>query len=292
MVLAERNLSGKTYIVTGANAGIGFETARALAAKSGRVIVACRSEDKADETAARIKALHADATVESGVLDLASFESIRAFVDALKIERLDGLVGNAGVIHNDYRETQEGHEMTVGVCHIGHFLLTSLLMPQLRAAAAETGDARVIMVASESHHQPAKLQFNRFLLSKDNYKFMVAYGQAKLCNVLFANEFDRRFAGDGIRACSLHPGTMVTTGIARNTALGRFAMAILTPFTKNPHQGAATSVYCAAYGDPQEIGGVYFSDCKPKKMSREAASPDVASKLWDMSEEWCGKFGG
>jgi WW domain-containing oxidoreductase len=291
-VLENKGLTGKTMIVTGANTGIGFEAARSLAAKGANVIMACRNTEKGEIAASEIRQRHKDVQISIGALDLASFDSIKAFVSNLGVDQIDALICNAGVIHNDYRDTTEGFEVTVGVCHIGHFLFTSLLMPQLRAAVNNNGEARVVMVASESHRQPAKLSFDKFPLKKDNYAFMTAYGQAKLCNILFANELNRRYVSEGITACSLHPGTMITTGIARNTMLGTIAMKLLSPFTKNPNQGAATTVYCAAYADPNEIGGVYFSDCAPKKMTREAANPETAKRLWSMSEGWCGSFGG
>jgi WW domain-containing oxidoreductase len=246
--------------------------------------------DTGQDAVQRVRRENPKAQVEMMPLDLASFESVRVFAASLTADKIDALICNAGVIHNDYRQTAEGFEMTVGVCHIGHFLLTSLLMPRLKVAAATNGEARVIMVASESHRQPAKLNFEKFPLNEDNYAFMTAYGQAKLCNVLFANELNRRYSDAGITACSLHPGTMITTGIARNTKLGTIAMKILSPFTKSPAQGAATTVYCAAYANTDEIGGVYFSDCKPKTMTSEAANPDTAKRLWGMSEEWCGEF--
>lgn len=290
-VLDGKDLSGKTIVVTGANTGIGFEATRSLAAKGAHVIMACRNTETGDLAVNKIREKYESASTCVKELDLASFESIKAFAAKLDIDQIDALICNAGVIHNDYRETAEGYEITVGVCHIGHFLLTSLLMPKLRAAANDKGEARVVMVASESHRQPAKLNFDKFPLTQDNYAFMTAYGQAKLCNVLFANELNRRYADEGITACSLHPGTMITTGIARNTMLGTIAMKLLSPFTKNPNQGAATTVYCAAYADVSEIGGVYFSDCKPKPMTKEAANPDTAKRLWEMSEGWCGEFG-
>ncbi len=290
-VLAGKDLTGKTMIVTGANTGIGFEAARSLAMKGAHVIMACRNTEKGEVAASVIRQRYKDAQISVGTLDLTSFDSIKAFATTLDVNKVDTLICNAGVIHNDYRETAEGFEMTVGVCHIGHFLLTSLLLPKLQAAVQKNDAARVVMVSSESHRQPAKLNFDKLPLSQGSYAFMTAYGQAKLCNVLFANELNRRYASEGITACSLHPGTMITTGIARNTVLGTIAMKLLSPFTKNPNQGAATTVYCAAYAEVGDIGGVYFSDCAPKKMTKEAENPDVAGRLWEVSEGWCGAFG-
>ena len=116
---------------------------------------------------------------------------------------------------------------------------------------------------------------------------MVAYGQAKLCNVLMANELQRRYGARGLSACSLHPGTLVTTDIGRNSVAIEFFMKIISPFTKTPNQGAATSVYCAVHEPAEEIQGLYFSNCKAVKSSVEANDPTVAAKLWELSEAWC-----
>ena len=116
---------------------------------------------------------------------------------------------------------------------------------------------------------------------------MVAYGQAKLCNVLFANELQRRYGDQGMTACSLHPGTLVTTEIGRNSILMAVLMKLISPFTKTPNQGAATSVYCATYAPAVDLQGQYFSHCQNVRSSKEANDPVPAKRLWDLSEQWC-----
>ena len=143
-----------------------------------------------------------------------------------------------------------------------------------------------MLVSSESHRMPKTLDFQRFPLTRDDFSTWTAYGQAKLANVLMANELQRRYAQQGLSACSLHPGTLVTTEIGRGSAFMRIMMKLISPFTKSPNQGAATTVYCAVEPNPKAIGGLYFSHCQPAPMSTEAANEAVAKRLWDLSEAW------
>ena len=280
-VLAGRDLSARNILVTGCNAGIGFETARALAAGGAHVVVACRDQPKADATAARIRERHPQARLTALALDLASFQSIRAAAASLAVDQLHALVCNAGLYANSYAETEDRIERTVGVCHFGHFLLTSLLMDKLRAAAP----GRVVMVSSESHRTPAQLRFEHFPLSASRYKPLLAYGQAKLCNVLFANELTRRHQHEGVYANSLHPGTMVATSIQRDSVGAKLLTLAMWPFSKTIAQAAATSVYCATAPELERRGGSYFVDCQERRMSREAEDAQVATRLWALSEE-------
>ncbi len=281
-VLADLDLSGKLAIVTGANTGIGFEAARALAAAKARVIFACRSEATGQAAVKRTLQLHPGCQAEFLPLDLASAGSIIKFAELLSDEKIDMLVCNAGLIATKYEQTGEGLEKTVGVCHYGHFLLTKLLMSRL----LKSGTPRVVMVSSESHRSPKKLDFDRFPLTLENFSMMIAYGQAKLANVLMANELQRRYGTQGLTACSLHPGTLITTDIGRQAVWMRVLMVLISPFTKSPNQGAATSVYCATEADPNKVAGLYFQDCQPARMSREAQDEEVARKLWEISENW------
>lgn len=278
-VLAGIDLAGKNIVITGANIGIGYESARALAAAGARVIFACRSIEKGEAAVANAKLAHPGCLAEFVQLDLASFESIKNFSKQLSLATIDVLICNAGIFSRKYSQTVEGFEMTVGVCHFGHFLLTHLLMDRLLAA----NKPRVVMVSSESHRTPKKLNFDKFPLNKDQFSSLTAYGQAKLANVLFANELQRRYAGKGLTACSLHPGTFVTTNIAGDNIL----MKLISPFTKNPNQGAATTVFCAINAKEEDIAGQYLSHCKINRSTKEANNLDVASKLWALSEDVC-----
>jgi WW domain-containing oxidoreductase len=281
-VLAGKDLKGQTIIVTGANTGIGYETARSLAAAGARVIFACRNTNAGKAAVAKARAQHPGCRAEFINLDLASRSNIKKFCASFDAEKIDVLICNAGLAPTQYLETEDGIESTVGICHFGHFLLTSILMPRLLAADSP----RVVMVSSESHRMPAKLDFERFPLNRNNFKFMVAYGQAKLCNVLFANELQRRYGPQNLTACSLHPGTLITTEIGRNSTLMSILMKLISPLTKTPNQGAATTVFCATHDPAEDLQSRYFSHCQEVKSSTEAKDPVVAGKLWELSEAW------
>ena len=281
-VLEGVDVSGRTVLVTGANVGIGFETARALAAHGAHVTLACRDATKGEAAAGRIRAKHPSAEVEVRTLDLASLGSVRQFAEALPDAPLDVLVANAGVFGGGYRETADGFEWTVGVCHVGHFLLVELLLDRLEAG----GGGRVVMVSSEGHKSPRTLDFDNFPQTREGFAPMAAYGQAKLCNILHAKELQRRYGDRGITAFSLHPGTLVPTAIGRNSLVARILIQAIRPFTKSLAQGAATSVLCAVHPAVADLGGEYFSDCRIARPSREAESEATAERLWEISEEW------
>lgn len=279
-VLAGRDLSGRSWLVTGCNSGIGFETARALAAHGAEVVLGCRDLAKAQGAAHAIRALHPQASLTPLALDLGSFAGIRAACASFPLDVLHGLVCNAGLYSTRYAQTVDGIERTVGVCHFGHFLLVKGLLDRLRKGAP----ARVVMVSSESHRYPARLSLARFPLDADHFRPLVAYGQAKLCNVLFANELTRRHQHEGIYANALHPGALIYTSIPRESLRTKLLFLAARPFTKSVAQGAATSVYCATAPELERVGGRYFKDCREAPMSQGAADPRAAEQLWKLSE--------
>jgi WW domain-containing oxidoreductase len=281
-VVAGIDLSGKTIVVTGANTGIGEATARTFAGAGARVVYACRQVASGEAAAARARAEYAGCRAEVAALDLASFASIQRFAAQFDGSHIDALVCNAGLAMTTYAETAEGFERTVGVCHIGHFLLTRLLMPRLLASATP----RVVMVSSTSHRSPATLDFARLPMTSANFDGLAAYGQAKLCNVLMAKALQNRYATRGLTACALHPGTLVTTDIARNSKLLGALMLLVSPFTKNTLQGAATSVFAVVHEPAGDIAGQYLQDCHVASCSAEANDPAVARRLWQASEQW------
>lgn len=286
-VLENKDLTGKTAMVTGANGGIGFETARALAAAGARVILACRNPKLGEQAISRIQRAHPHASVELVLLDLASPASVRACANNLReheaLSQLDILICNAGSMSTQYQLTEDGIERTVAVCHLGHFLLCQELLAMLLRAPAP----RVVMVSSESHKYPFKLDFDNLLVSKKQNAITAfnAYGQAKLCNALMALELQQRYGAKGLTACAVHPGALVTTGFGNGSWLTRLAFKVASPFTKTPNQGAATSVMCATHDNNEDIAGGYFSHCRPARRSKEAANPAVAKRLWDFSEQ-------
>lgn len=280
-VVVEMDLRGRRMIVTGANTGIGFETARALAAAGATVVLACRDEAKAAQAVERIRGAHPAADAVAATLDLASFRSIQDFAAGLGEAPIDVLIANAGLATTDFSTTEDGIERTVGVCHFGHFLLTRLLISRLLAAASP----RVVMVSSESHRAPRHLDFDRFPMTDGNFRGLVAYGQAKLCNVLFARALQARYGGRGLMACSLHPGTLVTTDIGRGNAFFGLLMRLVSPFTKSSSQGAATSVWAAVHEPASELAGAYLRDCGIAASTPESRDAATAERLWERSDE-------
>src|SRR5687767_538242 len=187
------DLAGRTIVVTGANSGLGYEGARAFAAKGADVVMACRNAEKGAGARAKIVAAHPGARVEVMALDLASLASVRRFAEELsaRVERIDVLCNNAGVMALPRRETTDGFEMQIGTNHFGHFALTGLLLPKLLA----TPGARVVTQSSGAH-RGGRMDFDD-LHARRRYRKWAVYCQSKLANLLFAFELDRRFRAKG-----------------------------------------------------------------------------------------------
>ena len=278
--------SGRTAVVTGANSGIGFETARALAAKGARVVLACRNEEKGRDAGRRLRAAVPGADARFEPLDLGALASVRRFAEKLAAEerRLDLLVNNAGVMMPPYGKTADGFETQIGTNHLGHFALTGLLLPLLRA----TAKARVVSVSSLAHFWGA-IAFDD-LQSERSYNATRAYGQSKLANLLFARELQRRFETAGVDALSAaaHPGS-TRTELQRHSGLMN---AIVAVFSQQPPEGALPSLYAATAPDVR--GGEYFgpsgfAGClgPPGRARSSPRANDAAAarRLWDVSEE-------
>lgn len=282
-------LHGKTVIITGGNTGIGKETAIDLAKRGARVILACRSQSKGDNAVKDIIQASSNKNVVFRSLDLASFKSIKQFAANIhkNEERLDILINNAGVLMCPYTETEDGYEMQFATNHLGHFLLTHLLLNKLKVCAP----SRIVVVSSIVHFY-GKIDFDN-LLGKKKYKPFAAYTQSKLANVLFAYELAKRLRGTGVTANSLHPG-VVNTNIARHFSLLKNKMIratllfFLWPIHKTPQNGAQTSIYCAVDPSLNNVSGRYFTDCCQKKCAEQGCDDGVARKLWEISEEMVG----
>lgn len=286
-IIAGHDLTGRTIVVTGANTGIGEPTARALASAGARVIYACRRRETGEAAVARARREFPSCQAEFAELDLASLASVRRFAESLDAERIDALVCNAGLSRLDFATTEDGFEQTVGVCHIGHFLLARLLMQRLLAAPAP----RVVMVSSTSHTMPPKLDFANFPMQRETYKGMTAYGQAKLANVLMAKSLHRRYGERGLVACALHPGTLITTDIGRHSAVIGLLMRLVSPFTKSPAEGAASTVWAVVHEPAGELAGQYIKECRVDRSSPESNDPAVAERVWALSESWVERAG-
>ena len=286
------DLAGKNALVTGANTGLGKETARVLALRGARVTMACRDMLKAETTRNEILAVGNGAIDNDQLyvhqLDLNSLDATRESADAFRArgEPLHILVNNAGIMIPMERRTEDGFEAHFGINHLGHFLFTNLLLDSLQAADR----ARVVMVSSAAM-AAASLTPSLDDLNWQSRKFsgMRAYGDSKLMNLLFAREFNRRYAEQGIVANALHPG-VIGTELARDQSLPFMLLGLVAwPFMKSVAQGAATSVQLAAHPDYAERGGLYLAHCREKQPDhRLGTDDDAAARLWDISAELVG----
>jgi NAD(P)-dependent dehydrogenase (short-subunit alcohol dehydrogenase family) len=277
-------MQGKTVLITGGNSGIGRETAVALAQAGATVAFTSRDSAKGEVAAADIRERSgADVTLLS--LDLASFASIRACAAAFleRYEELDVLINNAGLILSERTETKDGFETTFGVNHLGHFLLTQLLLDRVKASAP----ARIINVASRAHRFARNgLDFDDLQMAK-GYGGMQAYGRAKLANIYFTRELARRLEGTGVTANAVHPGT-VATGFARDgdvRALFSWLVVLAKPFLRSPEKGAETSIYLASSPEVEGVTGKYFVDSHEAEPTAIALDDNAARRLWDISDE-------
>nr|XP_020657362.1 WW domain-containing oxidoreductase [Pogona vitticeps] len=288
-ILQGRDMSGKTVIITGANSGIGFETAKSLALHGAHIILACRNMVRANEAVQRILEEWHKAKAEAMTLDLASLQSIRDFADAFisKNLPLHVLICNAAVFGLPWQLTEDGLESTFQVNHLGHFYLIQLLKDVLCRSAP----ARVVMVSSESHRfteindSSGKLDFNMLSPPKKEYWAMLAYNRSKLCNILVSNELNRRLSPCGVISNAVHPGNMMYSSLHRNWWVYTLLFTLARPFTKSMQQGAATTVYCATAPELQGLGGMYFNNCCRCLPSLEAQNDLTAAALWELSEK-------
>jgi NAD(P)-dependent dehydrogenase (short-subunit alcohol dehydrogenase family) len=247
-------------------------------------VLTARDEAKGANAADRIQARGGPGTVEVAPLDLASFASIRRFARdvAPPLGPLEVLVNNAGLVQLDHSVTEDGFETTFGVNHLGHFLLTTLLLDQLRAGAP----ARVVVVASLAHRSARQgLDFDD-LQSERGYSPIGVYNRSKLANIYFTRELARRLAGSGVTANSLHPG-FVASRFGRDGDgghLGNIVMTLARPFAISPARGARTSVYLASSPEVADVTGKYFAHCREARPSRVATDDDAARRLWSVSE--------
>ncbi|KAJ3598206.1 hypothetical protein NHX12_001717 [Muraenolepis orangiensis] len=282
-------LDGKTVLITGANTGIGKETARDMARRGARVVMACRDLTRAERAAEEVRLSTGNGNVVIRHLDLASTCSVKQFAKEFldSEERLDILINNAGIMMCPKWLTEDGFETQLAVNHLGHFLLTNLLLPKLRSSTP----SRVVTVSSLAH-EGGKMDFDDLFFAKRPYSAMTSYKQSKLANVLFSRELARRMKGTGVTALSLHPG-VIRTELGRHIEswfplLGVLLTAPSMLLMKTPSQGAQTTIYCAVTPGLENLSGGYFSDCKEKRAAEVARDNDAARKLWDVSTQLVG----
>eukprot|EP00803_Ostreobium_quekettii_P006078 evm.model.scf_1342EXC.2 EVM.evm.TU.scf_1342EXC.2 scf_1342EXC:21685-25373(-) len=287
---------GMVVIVTGPYVGIGLETVRALAERGAEVVMAGRSQAKGEAAIARIRKGDPKAKLRFLNLDLSSLASVAAFVDDFRGLGLTGvnvLVNNAGIMEPPFGLSEDGHEMQFASNHLGHFLLTRLLMPELLAGAKSAGAAsRVVNISSCLHHVTYEggLRFGR-LDDRDGYDAKRSYGQSKLANVLFTRELEARMreAGSPVTAMCCHPG-VIPTQLTRHhnwlyRILLRHVFSHFLPSYRGIPQGAATQVYLCTTKSVK--GGEYYMDCSILPTSRYAVNRAMAKKLWEVSEDMC-----
>jgi NAD(P)-dependent dehydrogenase (short-subunit alcohol dehydrogenase family) len=283
-------MKGKTVVITGGNTGIGKEAAVGLAEQGARVIITSRDPARGEAAVAEIRErTGADGEVEVMTLDLASLASIREFAAALgrRQDHLDVLLNNAGAVLLQRQVTADGFERTFGVNHLGHFVLTDLLLDQLRASAP----ARVVNVSSRAHKSAKTGLDFEDLQAERKYQPFLVYGRSKLANIYFTRELARRLEGTGITTNSLHPG-FVRSDFGRDGDLGKGLGVGITIaqrlFAIGPKRGARTSIYLASSPDVDDVSGKYFVRCKPAAISKAAADDAAARRLWSASEELVG----
>jgi retinol dehydrogenase-12 len=269
----------RTFLVTGANTGIGRATATGLARQGGRVFVASRSREKGEDVVAGLRASTGNEEVFYLPLDLADLDSVRACASAFlaRGEPLHGLVNNAGVVRARGL-TKQGFELMFGVNHLGHFVLTNALLGCLTASAP----ARVVTVSSDSHYAAHEIDFEALRQPERGITGMHGYGVSKLCNVLFTQELARRTAGSGVTTYAVHPG-VVASDIWRRVPWPIRPLMMRRMLTVD--QGAATSLYCATSPDVAQDSGKFYDKCAERAPSK-FATPELAAELWKRSEEW------
>jgi len=274
-------MQGKVCIVTGANTGIGKETARALAMGGAHVVIGCRDPVRGAAACAELAADVDGAELTALDLDLASLASVRAFAAEFiaRFDRLDVLVNNAGIWSGRRQLTTDGFELTFGVNHLGHFLLTHLLRDRLIASAP----ARVVTVSSALYAR-GRIDFDD-LQTERSYSRTRAYGAAKLANVLFTVELARRLEGSGVTANVLHPGAVASDFIRELPDFIRWAAGLVLA---SPERGARTSVWAATSPELAGVSGAYFSGCRIRALRGPARDPEIAARLWEVSADLAG----
>ena len=281
-----------TSIVTGANSGIGLETALGLARAGHRVVLAVRNPAKGEVAIADLRSRSGNDDIEQLALDLASLASIREFGERWdrRGEPIDVLVNNAGLTMSTRQTTADGFEMTFGVNHLGPFLLTAVLGDSLRARGK---GARIVNVASGAHAFARQgLDFDDLMYEHRKYgwKGLAPYAASKLANILFTRELARRLDDTGITANCVHPGAVATNlaGEGDGGKLGEIVMKLGRPFMRTPEHGARTSLHVALAPEVAEITGTYFANSKPAKISKYASDDAAAARLWSVSEALVG----
>ncbi|KAI0983439.1 hypothetical protein GJ496_005700 [Pomphorhynchus laevis] len=287
--LCNRDLKGTITIITGANSGIGYETARVLCDKGSKVILACRSEERAKEAMDKILIENPKADVVIEIIDMGDMSSVRSFADRVsqKYDRIDLLINNAGVCINPCL-SKDGYEIHFAVNHLGHFLLTNLLLENLK----KSSEARVINVSSDAHYA-GRYNFSK-LQEPCSSKFL-GYASSKLYNILFTKELNKRLKGTNVTTFSLHPGA-IDTNFGRNFnksfvekhIFPKIYYVLQMVVLKTPIQGAQSTLHAALSTDILKHSGCHIKECSISTPSSKARDGEKAAELWDISKTYCG----
>jgi len=278
-------MHGKTVLITGATRGIGFEAAKALAAKGATVILHGRDPSRLEQARRKITA-DTGSTQHSGVVaDLAVLDDVRRLAAEVGqgCDRLDVLLNNAGLVTRKREQTADGFERQFAVNHLAPFLLTNLLLDKLKASDA----ARVVTVASNAHHR-SDFDLNDLHWEHRRYDGIKAYGATKLANILFTRELAKRLDGSNVTANCLHPGVVATHIFSGMGLLGAVFGIVTRPFMLSATAGAHTSIYLASDAAIGTTSGHYFSQCEPVMPAKAALDDAAAAELWDLSAAMTG----
>ena len=284
-----QSMNGKTCIVTGANSGIGKETALGLARMGAHVVLVCRNAEKGRAALADIQRESPSSKLDLLIADMSSQASVRALAAQIleKYPRVDVLINNAGTAITKRALSVDGIEMTIAGNHLGAFLLTLLLLDRLKASAP----SRIVNVSSEAQHN-ARLDINDIQYERRKYSSIGAYGQSKVLMNACTFELARKLEGTGVTANCLHPGVVATniwhSGEADQPLLFKLLVRIFKPFMLNSKKGAEVSLYLAASPDVANVTGEYFVKSKPAPSNPIERNPKIAAEIWQWSEKMTG----
>ncbi len=300
-VLEGKDLSDATVFITGGNSGLGLETGRAMAAKGAHVILAGRNQAKLDDAVASIRTETGSDSIETIICDLGSIESVRACGNEAngRLEKIDLLINNAGIMATPLGTTKDGFESQFGTNHLGHFVLTSQLMPLIEKGR----NKRIVNLSSRGHHiAPTNVEDPNF--DNQTYDPFVSYGKSKTANVLFSVGLEQRFGGKGIHTYAVHPGG-IQTNLGRHMS-EEMSAALMKSIEerddgfswKSIPQGAATQCWAATADELEGKGGVYCEDCHVAEIDDQSYTKGVrsyaldkgnADALWALSERMTGE---
>lgn len=281
-------MNGKTVVITGGNAGIGKATAIALAKKGAEVLITSRSEAKAKAAVEEIRSASKNEKIDFVLINLIDQKSVRKAAEEIntKCPKIDVLINNAGCYLSDLELSPQGIEGQFATNHIGHFLLTNLLLDNVKAA----GNARIINLASIAHKSTRELNLDDINYQNEEYGGWKSYSRSKFCNILFTKELARRLEGTGITANAVHPGG-VRTEIAQKDAnwYTKLGWIVMKPFMITVEKGAETSIHLASSPKVEGETGGYWVRSKKEWSNRPSQNPELAKALWKKSEELVGQ---